>query len=42
MLPGNGEVECELEGEDFAEAVAEAIRTLEVEFVHVRGIERLA
>ena len=41
MLPGNGEVECELEAEDFAEAVAEAIRTLEVDFVHVLGIERL-
>jgi len=41
MLPGNGEVECELEAEDFAWAVAEAIRTLEVEFVHVLGIERL-
>ena len=41
MLPDHGEVECELEAEDFAGAVAEAIRTLEVEFVHVRGIERL-
>ena len=36
-----GEVECELEAEDFAGAVAEAIRTLEVDFVHVLGIERL-
>jgi hypothetical protein len=42
MLPSAGEVECELEAEDFAAAVAEAIRTLEVDFVHVRGIERLA
>jgi hypothetical protein len=41
MLPGSGEVECELEAEDFATAVAEAIRTLEVDFVHVLGIERL-
>ena len=41
MLPDPGEVECELEAEDFAAAVAEAIRTLEVDFVHVRGIERL-
>ncbi len=41
MLPGHGEVECELEAEDFAGAVAEAIRTLEVDFVHVLGIERL-
>ncbi|HEX5468622.1 MAG TPA: hypothetical protein VFW80_06220 [Gaiellaceae bacterium] len=41
MLPDAGEVECELEAEDFAGAVAEAIRTLEVDFVHVRGIERL-
>ena len=41
MLPGQGEIECELEAEDFAGAVAEAIRTLEVDFVHVRGIERL-
>jgi hypothetical protein len=41
MLPDHGEVECELEAEDFAGAVAEAIRTLEVDFVHVRGIERL-
>jgi len=41
MLPGAGEVECELEAEDFAGAVAEAIRTLEVDFVHVMGIERL-
>ena len=41
MLPGNGEVECELEAEDFAGAVAEAIRALEIEFVHVLGVERL-
>ena len=41
MLPGAGEVECELEADDFAGAVAEAIRTLEVDFVHVMGIERL-
>jgi len=41
MRPSQGEVECELEAEDFAGAVAEAIRTLEVEFVHVRGIERV-
>ncbi|HEX3255515.1 MAG TPA: hypothetical protein VHQ96_06970 [Gaiellaceae bacterium] len=41
MLAGHGEVECELEAEDFAEAVAEAIRTLEVDFVHVLGVERL-
>ncbi len=41
MLPDHGEVECELEAEGFAEAVAEAIRTLEVDFVHVLGIERL-
>ena len=41
MLPGAGEVECELEAGDFAGAVAEAIRTLEVDFVHVLGIERL-
>jgi hypothetical protein len=40
-LPDHGEVECELEAEDFAGAVAEAIRTLEVDFVHVLGIERL-
>jgi hypothetical protein len=40
-LPSPGEVECELEAEDFAGAVAEAIRTLEVDFVHVLGIERL-
>ena len=39
--PSQGEVECELEAEDFAGAVAEAIRTLEVDFVHVLGIERL-
>ncbi|HVD65394.1 MAG TPA: hypothetical protein VNB65_00740 [Gaiellaceae bacterium] len=41
MLPSNGEVECEIDAEDFAGAVAEAIRTLEVEFVHVLGVERL-
>jgi hypothetical protein len=41
MLPGAGEVQCELEAEDFAAAVAEGIRTLEVDFVHVLGIERL-
>ena len=41
MLPAHGEVECELEAEDFAGAVAEAIRSLEVDFVHVLGIERL-
>lgn len=41
MLAGHGEVECELEAEDFAGAVAEAIRTLEVDFVHVLGVERL-
>ncbi len=41
MRPSQGEVECELEAEDFAGAVAEAIRTLEVDFVHVLGIERL-
>jgi hypothetical protein len=37
------EVECEIEAEDFAAAVAEAIRALEEdEFTHVRGIERLS
>jgi hypothetical protein len=37
------ELECEIEAEDFAGAVAEAIRTLEEdEFTHVRGIERLS
>ena len=41
MLPDHGEVECELDADDFAGAVAEAIRTLEVDFVHVLGIERL-
>jgi hypothetical protein len=41
MLAAHGEVECELEAEDFAGAVAEAIRALEVDFVHVLGIERL-
>jgi hypothetical protein len=36
------EVECEIEAEDFAAAVAEAIRALEEdEFTHVRCIERL-
>jgi hypothetical protein len=36
------EVECEIEAEDFAAAVAEGIRALEEdEFTHVRGIERL-
>jgi hypothetical protein len=35
------EIECELEGADFAEAVAEAIRELEDDFTHVLGIERL-
>jgi hypothetical protein len=41
-LPGQGEVECEVEAKDFAGAVAEAIRALEVEFVHVLGVERLS
>jgi hypothetical protein len=37
------EVQCEIEAEDFAGAVAEAIRILEEdEFTHVRGIERLS
>ena len=36
------EVECELEAEDFAAAVAEAIRELEDGFTHVLGIERLS
>jgi hypothetical protein len=37
------EVECEIEAEDFAAAVAEAIRTLEEdEFTHVQAIERLS
>ena len=36
------EVECEIEAEDFAAAVAEAIRSLEDDFTHVRGIERLS
>ena len=36
------EVECEIEAEDFAAAVAEAIRSLEDEYTHVRGIERLS
>ena len=34
-------VECILEADDFAEAVAEAIRTLEDEFINVQAIERL-
>ena len=36
------EVECEIEAEDFAAAVAEAIRSLEDEFTHVHAIERLS
>jgi hypothetical protein len=36
------EVECEIEAEDFAGAVAEAIRSLEDEFTHVQAIERLS
>jgi hypothetical protein len=36
------EVECEIEAEDFAAAVAEAIRSLEDDFTHVQGIERLS
>jgi hypothetical protein len=37
------EVECEIVAEDFAGAVAEAIRTLEEdEFTHVQAIERLS
>jgi hypothetical protein len=36
------EVECEIEAEDFAAAVAEAIRSLEDEFTHVQAIERLS
>jgi hypothetical protein len=36
------EVECELEAEDFAAAVAEAIRELEDDFTHVLGVERLS
>ena len=37
------EVECEIEAEDFAGAVAEAIRLLEEdEFTHVLGIERVS
>jgi hypothetical protein len=35
------EVVCELEAKDFAEAVADAIRTLEEGFVRVEAIERL-
>jgi hypothetical protein len=35
------EVECQLEAEDFAGAVAEAIRSLEDDFTHVLGVERL-
>ena len=42
QLSGNApEVECILEADDFAEAVAEAIRTLEGEFVHVQALERI-
>jgi hypothetical protein len=36
------EVECEIEAEDFAAAVAEAIRSLEDDFTHVQAIERLS
>jgi hypothetical protein len=37
------EVECEIEADDFAAAVAEAIRALEEdEFTHVQAIERLS
>jgi hypothetical protein len=37
------EVECEIEAEDFAGAVAEAIRALEEDqFTHVQAIERLS
>jgi hypothetical protein len=36
------EVECEIEADDFAAAVAEAIRSLEDEFTHVQAIERLS
>ena len=36
------EVECEIEAEDFAAAVAEAIRALEDDFTHVQAIERLS
>lgn len=36
------EVECEIEAEDFAAAVAEAIRELEDQFTHVQGVERLS
>jgi hypothetical protein len=36
------EVECEIEADDFAAAVAEAIRSLEDEFTHVQSIERLS
>ncbi|MEO8291349.1 MAG: hypothetical protein ABI649_10200 [Gaiellaceae bacterium] len=35
------EVEVELEADDFAGAVAEAIRELEVDFVRVEAVERL-
>jgi hypothetical protein len=35
------EVEVELEADDFAAAVAEAIRALEVDYVRVEAIERL-
>jgi hypothetical protein len=36
------EVECEIEADDFAAAVAEAIRELEDDFTHVLGVERLS
>jgi hypothetical protein len=36
------EVECEIEAEDFAAAVAEAIRSLEDDFTHVQAVERLS
>jgi hypothetical protein len=36
------EVECEIEADDFAAAVAEAIRSLEDEYTHVQAIERLS
>ncbi len=35
------EVLCELEAKDFAEAVADAIRTLEEGFVRVQAVERV-
>jgi hypothetical protein len=41
--PSRGpEVECEIEAEDFAAAVAEAIRSLEDDFTHVQAVERLS